>query len=127
VIVRLLALLIALSTGVTGILPAGDGSRCVIMNQRMSPGADCCPKCRPPAVASIGAPCCEVVHGATLEARAPQSVDAPRIHPAPLAAILPLATAATVDLARTAVNFGSRLDGRPPGDQLHQLSQVLRV
>jgi len=124
---RLVALLIALSTGVTGILPAGDGARCVIMNQRMTPGEDCCPKCESPPTPSIGDPCCELVRGATLEARASQTVEQPRLQPAPLVAILALPSASTADLGQTSCNVGSSPRGQPPGDQLHQLSQVLRV
>jgi hypothetical protein len=123
---RLLALLVALATGVTGILPAGDGYRCLIMNQRMSDGAPCCHKPEAPSLA-IGAPCCEAVAGAKLDARAPHTVEQPQLQPAPLVAILPLAMTAVADLGQTARNLGSLFRGQPPGEQLRQLSQVLRI
>jgi hypothetical protein len=122
---RFIALLIALSTGATGILPAGDSYRCIIMDQRMAPGRDCCPKCDAPPL-SIGEPCCEVVHGASLEARAPQKVEHPRLEAAPLVAVLPLAVP-TFALGLDARNAERLTLGRPPGQQLRQLSQVLRI
>ena len=123
---RLLALLIALSTGVSGTLPAGDGYRCVVMNQRMEPGAECCQKCTV-AASTIAPPCCEFVRGATPDARAPHTVEEPRLHPAPLVGILPAASTIADPFCATACNVASRPRGRPPGEQLHQLSQILRV
>lgn len=125
-VARVLALVIALSTGVTGILPAGDGYRCLIMKQRMAPGADCCAHCDAPAQ-TIGRPCCEYVRGATPEARAPHSIEQPQLPPAPLAAILPTPPILVGALGSAALNVGSFPRGRPPGEQLHQLSQVLRI
>jgi hypothetical protein len=125
-VARLLALVIALSTGVTGILPAGDGYRCVFTKQRMEPSADCCAKCDAP-VSSISQQCCEYVRGATPEARAPHSVDEPRLPPAPLLAVLTAPSILFADLGSTARNLRSFPRGRPPGEQLHQLSEVLRI
>src|SRR5437764_8041735 len=118
--VRLIAVLIALSTGATGVVPAGDSYRCVFTHQRMAPGEACCPKCEAQPL-SIGDPCCELVHGALAEARAPQTVERPRIQPAPLLAILPLPSTIAVDLGPTARNRGLLPHARPPGEQLHQL------
>ena len=123
---RLLALVIALSTGVTGILPAGDGYRCVFTKLRMEPGADCCAKCDAPG-SSISQQCCEYVRGATPETRAPNSVEQPRLQPAPLLAVLSAPSILVADLGSTARNVRSFPRGRPPGEQLHQLSQVLRI
>jgi hypothetical protein len=122
---RLVALLIALSTGVTGILPAGDGVRCLVMNRRMTVQADCCANCHAPPL-TIGRPCCEFVRGATPETRAQHSVEQPRLQPAPQVAILALPIVVD-DLGSTARNVGSLPRGRPPGAELRQLSQVLRI
>jgi hypothetical protein len=124
-IARSTALLLALAIGVTA-LPTGDGYRCLLMHQRMTTAA-CCASCEPPAQASIGRPCCEVVRGARLEARAQSTVEQPRLSPASLVAILPLPPAPALELDRTCRDLGSRCRGRPPGEQLQQLSQVLRV
>jgi len=123
---RLLALLIALSTGVSGFLPAGDAYRCTVMNQRMEPGADCCPKCTVPA-STIARPCCEFVRGATPDARAPHTVEAPQLQPAPLVAILPLPTSLVDRLGVTAGHVASQPRGQPPGEQLREFSQILRI
>jgi hypothetical protein len=121
---RLLALVIALSTGATGVLPVGDGYRCLVMKQRVAPGADCCAACeRTPR--SIGRPCCEYVRGAVADARAPHSIDPPRLAPAPLVAVLPLG--ALLVAGQSARAPEARPRGQPPGDQLHRFSQILRV
>jgi hypothetical protein len=125
-VARLFALLIALSTGVSGILPAGDGYRCVVMNQRMAPGADCCPRCTTPTSA-IGRACCEFIRGATPDPRGPHSVEEPRLHPAPLVAILPLTTSVVCKLGSTARSTSSTARGQPPGEHLHEFSQILLV
>src|SRR5437660_12090896 len=85
---RFFALAVAVCIGLTGILPAGDGARCVAMDKRMTPGDDCCPKCDSVPETAIGTPCCEVVRGATLQARATSSTVEPRVAPAPLVAVL---------------------------------------
>jgi hypothetical protein len=124
---RVLAFAIAVAVGATGVLPTGDGARCLVMNKRVAVGEDCCPKCESPPVTAIGTPCCEVIHGRALEARAPASVVPVRIAPAPLTAVLP--APAVVALADTIAlrSVAALPRGRPPGEQLHRFSTILRI
>jgi hypothetical protein len=123
---RLQALVIALSVGATGILPAGDAYRCLAMGRRMAPGHDCCASCELPQSA-IGRPCCERVAGRALEARAASPIEQARIAPAPLAGVLVFATPSgaphTIALAAPA----GWPRGRPPGELLDRFSVVLRI
>lgn len=123
---RVIAFAIAACVGVTGILPAGDGARCVAMDKRMTPGDDCCPKCDSVPDTAIGKPCCEAVRGATLQARASSPTVEPRLAPAPLLMTLSLAD---VQLGAVAsfVRLAAQARGRPPGDQIDRFSTILRI
>src|SRR5437660_12188726 len=67
---RFFALAVAVCIGLTGILPAGDGARCVAMDKRITPGDDCCPKCDIVPESDIGTACFNVLHSATPQERA---------------------------------------------------------
>lgn len=123
---RVIAFAIAACIGVTGILPAGDGARCVAMDKRMTPGDDCCPKCDAAPDTAIGMPCCEVVRGATLQARASTPTVEPRLAPAPLLMTLALAE---IQIGNDAsfVRLAAQARGRPPGDQIDRFSSILRI
>ena len=123
---RVVALAIAACIGVTGILPAGDGARCIAMDKRMTQGDDCCPKCDAVPNTSIGTPCCEAVRGATLQARASAPTVESRLAPAPLAMTLALAD---VQLGANAsfVRFAAQARGQPPGQQIDRFSAILRI
>jgi hypothetical protein len=123
---RVLALAVAACIGLTGILPAGDGARCVAMDKRMTPGDDCCPKCDAVPDTAIGTPCCEVVRGATLQARASAPTVEPRLAPAPLAMTL---TVADVQLGadESLVRLAAHARGQPPGEQIDRFSSILRI
>ena len=51
---RLLALVIAVCTAATGVLPTGGGARCIAMNRVMRADRDCCPKCETLPTTSVG-------------------------------------------------------------------------
>jgi hypothetical protein len=124
---RVVAFAIAISIGATGVLPTGDGVRCVAMDKRMAPGQDCCPKCDPPPLTAIGTACCEVIHGQVLEARAPASQAQLRIAPAPLTAVLAPASVKLVVGGVALRSIAAQPRGRPPGELLDRFSAVLRV
>ena len=121
---RVLALAIAVCTGATGVLPSGDGSRCIAMGVLLQAGDDCCAKCD--ATSSIGTPCCEVIHGRILEARGPSSAPQTRIAPAPLVGILSFAAPASLTGCLSA-SLTTHARGGPPGDQLERFSAILRI
>jgi hypothetical protein len=124
---RVIAFAIALAVGGTGVLPTGDGARCLVMDKRVSPGDDCCPMCQSPPLTAIGKPCCEIIHGRMLEARAPASAAQPGIAPAPLTAILPWSPVASIAGSIALLSVAALPRGRPPGEQLDRFSAVLRV
>lgn len=123
---RVLALAIAVCTAATGVLPAMDGYRCISMDRTLSVDENC-PRCQSPPPVSIGNPCCEAVHVASLDARASAQPPDARITPAPLTAVLSVTFPQLVASQTAIKSVATRRRGRPPGDQLHQLSSVLRV
>ncbi|MDB4967819.1 MAG: hypothetical protein JWN44_3508 [Myxococcales bacterium] len=123
---RLIAFAIAACIGVTGILPAGDGARCVAMDRRMAPGGDCCPKCDAVPDTAIRAPCCELVRGATLQARASAPTVEPRLAPAPLLLTFALADGQLGNDV-SFVRLAAQARGWPPGDQIDRFSTILRI
>jgi hypothetical protein len=76
---------------------------------------------------TIARPCCEFVRGATPDARAPHTVEAPQLQPAPLAAILPPPTSLVDLFGSAAGTVASQPRGQPPGAHLREFSQILRV
>jgi len=124
---RVFAFAIAVAVGATGVLPTGDGARCLVMNKRVAAGDDCCPKCQSPPVTAIGTPCCEIIHGRVLEARAPVSVAPARIARAPLTAVLPHSAVVALAEAVAIRSVAALPRGRPPGDQLDRFSPILRI
>jgi hypothetical protein len=124
---RLVAFAIAISVGGTAVLPTSDWARCLVMNKRVAVGDHCCPKCESPPVTAIGTPCCEVIHGRVLEARATASAPQLRIAPAPLTAVLSLAPALALVGTLAVRTVASFPRGRPPGEQLDRFSTVLRI
>jgi hypothetical protein len=124
---RILAFALALSVGGSGVLPTGDGARCLIMDKRVSTGEDCCPKCDPPPVTAIGTPCCEVIHGRVLDVRAQRSVAQLRIPPAPLTAVLPPPPRSPIAGTIALRSVSAQPRGRPPGEQLDRFSAILRI
>jgi hypothetical protein len=111
-------------TAYAGIAPAAAAYRCIPMQVPVEPGHGC-PMCDAPPL-SIGAPCCEKVYDA-------RSVDTSsevrrldtQLASAPLLAIgsLPYLPAFSVETPQV-ITWRSH---PPPGDLLHQLSQVQRV
>lgn len=124
---RVIAFAIALAVGATGVMPTGDAARCLVMDKRVSPGDDCCPMCQSPPVTAIGKPCCEVIHGRMLEARAPASAAQPGIARAPLTAILPRSPLVCIAGTIALRSVAALPRGRPPGELLDRFSAVLRV
>ena len=124
---RVFAFAIAIAVGATGVLPMGDSARCLVMNKRVAVGEDCCPKCQSPPVSAIGTPCCEIVHGRVLDARAPLSVAQLRIAPAQLSAVLSHSALVALAEAVAVRSVAALPRGRPPGDQLDRFSTILRI
>lgn len=121
---RLTASLIAMVITVTGVIPAVAGYRCVVMGARMVAPSGCCH--HEDTAPTVKAQCCEAIAAAQLQPRStPQSSDATIQAPTVVAWIVfpPLAPAvSSIDVTTPA-----RARGRPPGEQLHLLSTVLRV
>jgi hypothetical protein len=123
---RLLALVIAVCTAATGILPTGGGARCIAMNRVMRADRDCCPQCEAPPTTSVGTPCCQIIRGVTPSERASSAMLQPQLAPAPLAALLAFAPSLSgVDASARRIYAAPR--GRPPGDQLQRYTSVLRI
>ncbi len=121
---RLTASSIALVILVTGVIPAVAGYRCVVMGARMAAPASCCH--HQDDTRAVKAQCCEAIAAAQLQPRrtppsAGETIQAPTV----VAWILfppVIVAASSVDLTTAAC-----ARGRPPGEQLHLLSAVLRV
>ena len=121
---RLTASLIALVILVTGVIPAVAGYRCIVMGVRMDAPSACCHHRQ--SAPTVKAPCCEAVAAAQLEPRRTAPSTDPTIPPPTVigwVALLPMAPVASSADVTTA----ARARGRPPGEQLHLLSTVLRV
>ena len=121
---RLAASLVALAVLVTGAVPAVGGYRCLAMGTRMQAPAPCC---RHEAQGStVRAPCCEAYAAPQLQPRRTPPSPELRIQPPTSFAWIILgapAPPASGGAARTTL----RARGRPPGEQLHRLSSILRV
>jgi hypothetical protein len=123
---RLLAGLVALVISLTGTLPAVAGYRCIMTGMRMEAPSACCQHRNEYETPALKAPCCEQFAAPQLEARrTPPSVEI-RIHaPAPVSwMVLPLL--ASIEPASDVLSRAFAR-GRPPGEQLHLLSSILRV
>lgn len=121
---RLTASSIALVILVTGVIPAVAGYRCIVMGVRMDAPSACCQHRQ--SGPTVKARCCETVAAAQLQPRGtPPSTDATIQPPTVIAwvALPPMAPVASSAEVTTA----ARARGRPPGDELHLLSTVLRV
>jgi hypothetical protein len=121
---RLTASLVALVILVTGVVPAVAGYRCIAMGVRMDAPSACCH--HEDSAPALKAQCCEAVAAARVEPRqTPPSHETMIQAPTVVGWIVfpsfaPVAS--SVDLTTPA-----RARGRPPGEQLHLLSTVLRV
>jgi hypothetical protein len=122
---RMVALAVALCTGAAGALPSVESYRCLSTGRRME--RRCCPKSArseaPPL--AVGRPCCQRLAAAAREARATGPDGAPRVAAPALAGLL--AFAPLDRLAGAPIGIATAARGRPPGDRLRALSQILRI
>jgi hypothetical protein len=123
---RLTAVFVALVILVTGAVPAVAGYRCVLTGMRMEAQSACCRHREDPAPPTFKARCCESFSAPRLESR--------RTPPSPEAMMRGLALAAWVLLPPLAPlppsperAPASAARARPPGEQLHRFSSILRV
>jgi hypothetical protein len=121
---RLAASLIALVILVTGVIPAVAGYRCISMGARMQAPSSCCH--HDATAPTLKAQCCERTTAPSVEPRQTPSSTDTTIHPPIVIAVLVFPaippSISSLDLATPA-----RARGRPPGEQLHLLSTILRV
>ncbi len=121
---RLTASSIALVILVTGVIPAVAGYRCVVMGARMAAPSSCCH--HQDDTRAVKAQCCEAIAAAQLQPRrTPPSTDPTIQPPTVIAWIVHPPIASPVSSAD--VTMLGRARGRPPGEQLHLLSTVLRL
>ncbi len=107
----------------TAALPAVAGYRCVAMGTRMQAPSPCCH--HDSDVTSVGAPCCEYFAAPQLETRQTPQVIAQLQPPSVVAWIV--FPAIVPPLSSFELRGPARARGRPPGEQLHLFSPILRV
>jgi hypothetical protein len=122
--VRLTASLIALVVLLTAAIPAVAGYRCIVTGARMEAGSSCCQ--REPEQTSFKAQCCEEFAAPRVEPRRTQPSPEKSIQ-APTVIAWVVYPAVGLMLSSVAVTSPARARGRPPGEQLHLLSAILRV
>jgi hypothetical protein len=121
---RLGASLIALVILVTGVIPAVGGYRCIAMGMRMQAPSACCRHESPGP--TLKAQCCERTAAPKVEPRRTPSSTDTTIHPPTVIAVI-VFPAIAPSISSLALGSPARARGRPPGEQLHLLSTILRV
>lgn len=126
-VVRAVALLIALTTGAVGVIPSVPWHRCVWTHERMALEHHCDERQQDGTQTTLTAPCCEQVAPIALESRSTnppteKSISAPVV-------IAVLAPPAIIDSADTLTkaHVAAYPRGRPPGDTLARFSSILRI
>jgi len=121
---RVAASILALVILVTGAIPAVARYRCIAMGARMQSAPPCC---RHEAEGpQLKAPCCESYSVPQVEPRrTPSAPDTLVQAPTVVARIIFPAIAPSASSGE--LKTSARARGRPPGEQLHLLSTILRV